>query len=57
MSDPVKRFLEVASTQDDEIDAISLCVEAILVIAPASSRTRVAKYIFDRFVTENETSK
>lgn len=52
MSDPVKRFLEVVSTQDDELDAINLCVEAILAIAPEVARARVAKYIYDRFGTD-----
>lgn len=49
MAEEVKRHIEVTSSHDDELDAIALCVEAILQIAPATSRVRIAAYIHDRF--------
>lgn len=49
MSDPLMRHLEIASSHDDEIDAIGLCVEAILQIAPKDARERIVRYLNERF--------
>ena len=50
MSEPARRFIEVVSTDDAEIDAISLCLKAIREVATDDAmRARVAEYIASRF--------
>lgn len=49
MSNSVQRVLRVDSCHDDELDAINLCCDAILSIAPAEARSRIIQYLYDRF--------
>lgn len=62
MDDPkpeaVRRFVEVNSTGDDEIDAIALCIKVISTcITDSVSRSRVASYLTERFPEIREVAR
>ncbi len=46
---PVTRHIECATTGDDELDIVALCLTAMAFLPDVNAKARVAQYLIQRF--------